>query len=136
MVSPTAFGFNEQTAQDNHFMHQTADTGGGGSVAEQVVREFAALHHQLSEVHGAHSSTPQPPVSSLRDAARIATLHCTSTNGTDWPGRRLEQVPVRLLPSACGCYPGPLTSSPVYCIEHSAARRRGVARHAGCMLSW
>lgn len=57
MVSPTAFGFNEQTAQDNHFMHQTADTG-GGSVAAQVVREFAALHHQLSEVHGA-PSTPQ-----------------------------------------------------------------------------
>lgn len=56
MVSPTAFGFNEQTAQDNHFMHESADTG-GASVAQQVVREFAALHHQLSEVHGAQHST-------------------------------------------------------------------------------
>lgn len=52
MVSPTAFGFNEQTAEDNHFMHQIANTD-GNSVADQVVREFAGLHHELSEVHGA-----------------------------------------------------------------------------------
>ena len=55
MVAPTAFGFNEQAAQDNHFMH----AGSGGGVADPsrnpgvtrtVLQEFAGLHHQLSEV--------------------------------------------------------------------------------------
>lgn len=55
MVAPTAFGFNAQAAQDNHFMH--AGAGGGPAVpgenvgvTQTVLQEFAGLHHQLSEV--------------------------------------------------------------------------------------
>lgn len=50
MVAPTAFVFNEQAAQDNTFMH--GQTGAGNSVTAAVLREFAALHHELSEVAG------------------------------------------------------------------------------------
>ena len=57
MVAPTAFGFNDQAAQDNHFMH--AGSGGGSAapqdtprVTQTVLREFAKLHHQLTEVGG------------------------------------------------------------------------------------
>jgi hypothetical protein len=58
MVAPTAFVFNAQAAADNTFMHSAA---GGGSdeesqqvepVTRRVLREFAALHHELSEVAG------------------------------------------------------------------------------------
>lgn len=58
MVAPTAFGFNEQTAADNHFMHQgvhtasTTDTWEGLNVTERALREFAGLHHELTEVAG------------------------------------------------------------------------------------
>lgn len=52
MVAPTAFGFNDQAAQDNHFMH--ASTGSSeadsGAHTRTVLREFAGLHHQLTEV--------------------------------------------------------------------------------------
>ena len=37
MVSPTAFGFNDQAAQDNTFMH--GSVGGGNSVTQQECRE-------------------------------------------------------------------------------------------------
>ncbi|KAK9797387.1 hypothetical protein WJX73_009806 [Symbiochloris irregularis] len=54
MVAPTAFGFNDQAAQDNHFMH--ASTGSSeadpGAHTRTVLQEFAGLHHQLTEVAG------------------------------------------------------------------------------------
>lgn len=51
-VAPTAFGFNEQAAQDNSFM-QVADKPGEGSglLTREVLREYASLYHQLTEVH-------------------------------------------------------------------------------------
>ncbi|GFR43262.1 hypothetical protein Agub_g4323 [Astrephomene gubernaculifera] len=53
MVAPTAFGFNEQAAQDNSFMHAASKPGeGGGQLTRQVLREFAGLHHQLTQVAG------------------------------------------------------------------------------------
>jgi hypothetical protein len=55
MVAPTAFGFNEQAARDNHFMHRDTHAGEGdeeGSIVGKVAKEFAGLHHQLEEVHG------------------------------------------------------------------------------------
>lgn len=52
MVAPTAFGFNEQAAQDNSFMHAAQKPGEGTELTKQVLREFAALHHQLTEVAG------------------------------------------------------------------------------------
>ena len=52
MVAPTAFGFNEQTAQDNHFMHSAAEAGKSEALVDTVTREFAGLHHVLSEHHG------------------------------------------------------------------------------------
>lgn len=67
MVAPTAFGFNEQAAQDNSFMHAAARPGEGSSLTCQVLKEFAGLHHQLTEVagvkvnlfqHGLHHGTP------------------------------------------------------------------------------
>ena len=33
MVAPTAFGFNEQTAADNTFMHSSGKTGSKSNVA-------------------------------------------------------------------------------------------------------
>ena len=60
MVAPTAFGFNEQTAADNHFMHTAARPGEGDGLTSAVLREFAALHHQLTEVHGARLAQPSP----------------------------------------------------------------------------
>jgi hypothetical protein len=64
MVAPTAFGFNEEAAKDNHFMHAAAGVGRESeepSVVEQVTREFAMLHHQLEEVEGAlHCATCMP----------------------------------------------------------------------------
>ena len=56
MVAPTAFGFNEETAADNHFMHAAAHAGEGSAgrqLEATVCREFAGLHHELAEVHGA-----------------------------------------------------------------------------------
>jgi hypothetical protein len=51
MVAPTAFGFNQQAAQDNHFMHSSAKgMPDAESVTRRVLREFAGLHHELSEV--------------------------------------------------------------------------------------
>lgn len=51
MVAPTAFGFNQQAAQDNHFMHtRVRDLAPGETVTSRVLREFAGLHHELSEV--------------------------------------------------------------------------------------
>ncbi|KXZ48175.1 hypothetical protein GPECTOR_30g271 [Gonium pectorale] len=53
MVAPTAFGFNEQAAQDNSFMHAAAKPGeGGNALTRQVLREFAGLHHALTQVAG------------------------------------------------------------------------------------
>lgn len=58
MVAPTAFGFNEQTAQDNHFMHAAAQPGESEDLVDMVTREFAGIHHVLSEVHGMNSQHP------------------------------------------------------------------------------
>ncbi|KAL4433427.1 hypothetical protein ABPG77_010280 [Micractinium sp. CCAP 211/92] len=61
MVAPTAFVFNDQAAQDNTFMNSAVnsfDQPGVSpgqpplSVTRQVLREFAALHHELTEVAG------------------------------------------------------------------------------------
>ncbi|KFM24395.1 hypothetical protein F751_3113 [Auxenochlorella protothecoides] len=54
MVAPTAFGFNEQAAQDNTFMHTGAGAASdaGPSVTHRVVREFAGLHRELADVAG------------------------------------------------------------------------------------
>lgn len=53
MVAPTAFGFNEQTAQDNSFMHASRDGGSthaGSDVTHHVLREFSGLYRELTEV--------------------------------------------------------------------------------------
>lgn len=53
MVAPTAFGFNEQTAQDNSFMHASREGGStdaGSDVTHHVLREFAGLYRELTEV--------------------------------------------------------------------------------------
>ncbi|KAK9815839.1 hypothetical protein WJX72_010576 [[Myrmecia] bisecta] len=54
MVAPTAFGFNDQAAQDNRFMHSAAGASGqpGGSTRQRVLREFAGLYHELTQVAG------------------------------------------------------------------------------------
>eukprot|EP00798_Chlamydomonas_sp_ICE-L_P016096 gene16096-22238_t len=52
MVAPTSFGYNEQAAQDNSFMHVAAKPGEGSELTRKVLREFAGLHHQLTQVHG------------------------------------------------------------------------------------
>ncbi|MEW5308120.1 MAG: hypothetical protein WDW38_000101 [Sanguina aurantia] len=52
MVSPTAFGFNEQAAQDNSFMHVASAPGAGSELTRTVLREYAGLHHALTEVAG------------------------------------------------------------------------------------
>ncbi|KAF5835837.1 Amidinotransferase-domain-containing protein [Dunaliella salina] len=53
MVAPTAFGFNEQAAEDNSFMHVAPKPGPGSrNLTHQVLYEFAELHHQLREVAG------------------------------------------------------------------------------------
>lgn len=57
MVAPTAFGFNEQAAQDNFFMNKAPKPGEGTDLTSEVCREFAGLHHQLTEVHGTHSAS-------------------------------------------------------------------------------
>jgi hypothetical protein len=49
MVAPTAFGYNEQAAKDNSFMHAGEDAG---HTTRTVLAEYAGLHHQLSEVAG------------------------------------------------------------------------------------
>ena len=41
-----------QAAQDNHFMHSSAggaSAAPGGGITKRVLREFAALHHELTE---------------------------------------------------------------------------------------
>ena len=53
MVAPTAFGFNEETAQDNSFMHASRDGGStdaGSDVTHHVLREFSGLYRELTEV--------------------------------------------------------------------------------------
>lgn len=56
MVSPTAFGFNEQAAQDNSFMHVASAPGAGSELTRTVLREYAGLHHALTEVAGVQVS--------------------------------------------------------------------------------
>lgn len=52
MVAPTAFTFNAQAAQDNTFMHNSGAGAQGDNITQRVLREFAGLHHQLTEVAG------------------------------------------------------------------------------------
>jgi hypothetical protein len=64
MVAPTAFGFNEQAAQDNSFMHDESGGGGGKggdgsngndgptSLTRQVLREYAGLYRALADGAG------------------------------------------------------------------------------------
>lgn len=53
MVAPTAFGFNEEAAQDNTFMHGDVSDDSQSDprgVRATVLQEFAGLHRELSEV--------------------------------------------------------------------------------------
>ncbi|PNH03639.1 hypothetical protein TSOC_010283 [Tetrabaena socialis] len=52
MVAPTSFGFNEQAAQDNSFMHKAQKPGEGNELTRAVLAEFAGLHHALTQVAG------------------------------------------------------------------------------------
>lgn len=55
MVAPTAFGFNEQAAQDNSFMHDAAAEAGAGAsslLTRQVLREYAGLYRALADGAG------------------------------------------------------------------------------------
>lgn len=55
MIAPTAFGFNDQTAQDNSFMHASREGGSteaGSDVTHQVLREFSGLYRELTESAG------------------------------------------------------------------------------------
>jgi hypothetical protein len=56
MVAPTAFGFNEQAAQDNSFMHAATKPGEGSNLTRQVCAEFSELHRQLTDVAGVRVS--------------------------------------------------------------------------------
>lgn len=49
MVAPTAFGFNEEAAQDNSFMHSAASPEQGSDVTRTVLQEYAGLYRELSE---------------------------------------------------------------------------------------
>lgn len=60
MVAPTAFGFNDQTAQDNSFMHASREGGSteaGSDVTHHVLREFSGLYRELTEVCSSLCST-------------------------------------------------------------------------------
>ena len=53
LTGPTRAHARAQAAQDNHFMHARAggaSAAPGGSITQRVLREFAALHHELTEV--------------------------------------------------------------------------------------
>lgn len=56
MIAPTAFGFNDQTAQDNSFMHASREGGSteaGSDVTQHVLREFSGLYRELTEAGAA-----------------------------------------------------------------------------------
>ncbi len=59
MVAPTAFGFNAEAAEDNSFMHsglsEEQTTVPTNHLRSKVLREFSALHRELSEVRSALS---------------------------------------------------------------------------------
>lgn len=69
MVAPTAFGFNKQTAADNHFMH-AGEEGEGETLMRQVAHEFAGLHDTLTERHGALLATDVRLFQSTRSACK------------------------------------------------------------------
>jgi hypothetical protein len=46
MVAPTAFGFNEQTAADNTFMHSSGKTGSTSNVAVHEAILPSVENHQ------------------------------------------------------------------------------------------
>lgn len=61
MIAPTAFGFNDQTAQDNSFMHASREGGStdaGSDVTQHVLREFSGLYRELTEVVLRNLSSP------------------------------------------------------------------------------
>jgi hypothetical protein len=61
MIAPTAFGFNDQTAQDNSFMHASREGGStdaGSDVTQHVLREFSGLYRELTEVILCNLSSP------------------------------------------------------------------------------
>jgi hypothetical protein len=52
MVAPTAFGFNEQAAQDNSFMHSSEGAHEGSQLTRTVLQEYAGLYRALTEGAG------------------------------------------------------------------------------------
>ena len=66
MIAPTAFGFNDQTAQDNSFMHASMEGGSteaGSDVTQHVLTEFSGLYRELTEVStdlSRHLMQPSP----------------------------------------------------------------------------
>lgn len=68
MVAPTAFGFNDQTAQDNSFMHASREGGSteaGSDVTHHVLREFSGLYRELTEVGILLAITCDEPLTSV-----------------------------------------------------------------------
>jgi hypothetical protein len=51
MVAPTAFGFNEQAAQDNSFMHAATKAGAGSDLTRQVRQGAAGGFEGLRCLH-------------------------------------------------------------------------------------
>ena len=68
-----------QAAQDNHFMHSTVSSGsatvGNTSVTLQALREFAGLHHELTEVHHGPIRLPQLPGPETSKSAIVQYLN-------------------------------------------------------------
>ena len=52
MVAPTAFGFNDQAAQDNSFMNKAEKPQEGSPLTRAVLEEFSGLYRQLTDVAG------------------------------------------------------------------------------------
>ena len=109
MVAPTAFGFNEEAAQDNSFMHDGVpgeDDSSAGQVRAKVLREFAGLHRELSEAspciaHGpslsqkGFSDSPQACPHLLHTVEaykRGLEVKSTTAGGQPHVGRRLSGI--------------------------------------------
>ncbi len=93
MVAPTAFGFNEQAAQDNSFMHSAAKPGEGTELTRAVLREFAGLHHQLTQVAGVKvRMTSMPPCPWGLPSPRVCRITARRTHAP--PPRRTAPPPL------------------------------------------
>ncbi len=68
--------------QDNSFMHKAPKPGEGSELTRQVLKEYAGLHHQLTEVAGVKAGVGPQLLASLSMGRGSRYRLCAKLYGT------------------------------------------------------